>query len=213
MELIMKFRSFLFLCILILALSGCSFLEATGEAVGVVGKAGWTATKTVGSAVYAGTSMAGQTANQTNKTLSRDTGKAKVSTVSMDGKRVIVPLEREGKSFYVRLKLNNSASARFLLDTGASAMQISGAMAKKLRLKAHRAQTVPVVLASGSYVRGHVVDIKEVAVGLAKVNNVKAIVLDQDNMGSKDGLLGMSFLENFIFSIDTQKGQLILERR
>jgi clan AA aspartic protease (TIGR02281 family) len=131
----------------------------------------------------------------------------------MDGNRIVVPLEREGKSFFVRLKLNNTASARFLLDTGASAMQVSRAMAKKLKLGKLRAQTVPVMLASGGYVRGHLVEIKEVAIGPAKVNHVKAIVLDQDNMGLNDGLLGMSFLENFIFSIDTEKGQLILEKR
>jgi clan AA aspartic protease (TIGR02281 family) len=207
----MSFRNSLYFSILLL--SGCSFLEATGEAVGVVGKAGWAATKTVGGAVYTGTSMAGQTANQTNKTMSRDTGKRKVATVSMDGKRVVVPLEREGKSFYVRLKLNNTASARFMLDTGASAMQVSRAMAKKLNLKAHRAETVPVKLASGGFVRGYIVDINEVAIGPATVHHVKAIVLGQDNMGVTDGLLGMSFLENFIFSIDTQKGQLILEKR
>ena len=205
-------RHFLII-IFILGFAGCSFLEATGEAVGVVGKAGWTATKTVGSAVYTGTSMAGQTANQTNKTMLRDPGKTKVSTVSMEGKRIVVPLERDGKSFFVRLKLNNTVSARFMLDTGASAMQVSRAMARKLKLKAQRGQTVPVMLASGGYVRGHVVEINDVAIGPARVHNVKAIVLDQDNMGLNDGLLGMSFLENFIFSIDTKKGQLILEKR
>ena len=209
----MIFLRYFFSIVFILCFAGCSFLEATGEAVGVVGRAGWTATKTVGGAVYTGTSMAGQTANQTNKTMMRDPGKPKASTVSMDGSRIVVPLERDGKSFYVRLKLNNTASARFMLDTGASAMQVSRAMAKKLKLGRLRAQTVPVMLASGGYVRGHLVDIKEVAIGPAKVNNVKAIVLDKDNMGLNDGLLGMSFLENFIFSIDTQKGQLILEKR
>jgi clan AA aspartic protease (TIGR02281 family) len=209
----MIFSRYFLIIIFVLSFAGCSFLEATGEAVGVVGKAGWTATKTVGGAVYTGTSMAGQTANQTNKTMMRDSGKAKVSTVSMDGNRIVVPLERDGKSFFVRLKLNNTASARFMLDTGASAMQVSRAMAKKLKLGTQRAMTVPVMLASGGYVRGHLVDIKEVAIGSAKVHNVKAIVLDQDNMGLNDGLLGMSFLENFIFSIDTQKGQLILEKR
>ena len=196
-----------------LSCSGCSFFEATGEAVGVVGKAGWAATKTVGSAVYTGTSMAGQTANQTNRTLMRDTGKPRTSTVSMPGRRTVVPLERDGKSYFVRLKLNNAVSGRFMLDTGASAMQVSGAMARKLKLQARRAQTVPVKLASGGYVRGHLVDIHEVAIGPAKVLHVTAIVLDRDNMGMSDGLLGMSFLENFIFSIDTKKGELILEKR
>jgi len=206
----MKFQN---LCIFILLFSGCSFLEATGEAVGVVGKAGWTAGKAVGGAVYTGTSMAGQTANQTNKTLVRDTTKAKDPTVTMDGKRIVVPLERDGKSFFVRLKLNGTVSGRFMLDTGASAVQVSRAMSRKLKLRAQRGQTVPVMLASGSYVRGRIVDIKEVAIGPATVHNVKAIVLDRDNIGLKDGLLGMSFLENFIFSIDTEKGQLILEKR
>jgi len=208
----MLFR-YLFIIFLIIGLAGCALLEATGEAVGVIGKAGWTAAKAVGGAGYTGSSMAGQTANQTNKTMTRDSGKVNVSTVSMDGRRTIVPLERDGKSFFVRLKLNNKASARFMLDTGASAVQVSRAMARKLKLKAQRGQAIPVQLASGGYVRGHVVDINEVAIGPAKVHNVKAIVLDRDNLGVNDGLLGMSFLENFIFSIDTQKGQLILEKR
>jgi len=56
------------------------------------------------------------------------------------------------------------------------------------------------------------VDIHEVALGAARVHDVKAIVLERDSLGVADGLLGMSFLENFIFSIDTQKGELILER-
>ena len=203
----------LFLGVLIFSLAGCSFLEATGEAVGVVGKAGWTATKAVGGAVYTGTSMAGQTANQTNRTLVRDQGKTVPLTVSMEGERIVVPLEREGKGFYVRLKLDNKVPARFMLDTGASAVQVSRAMARKLGLKLYRARTVPVMLAGGRYVRGRVVDLQEVALGPARVRHVKAIVLEQDSLGVADGLLGMSFLENFIFSIDTEKEQLILEKR
>ncbi len=201
------------LLFLILAFSGCTVLEATGEAVGVVGKAGWTATKAVGGVVYSGTSMAGQTANQTNKTLTRGAPSSHPATVSMEAGRTVVPLEREGKSFFVRLKLNNKVWARFLLDTGASAMQISRAMARKLKLKDLKGQSVPVMLAGGSYVRGKIVEIPEVTIGSAKVHNVKAIVLEQDNLELRDGLLGMSFLENFVFSIDTQKGELILEKR
>ncbi|MBF0330595.1 MAG: clan AA aspartic protease [Candidatus Omnitrophica bacterium] len=206
------FQGVLILSLMISA-SGCAVLEATGEAVGVVGKAAWAGTKAVGGIVYTGASMGGQTANQTNKTLIRNSSGVAVSTTSMSRDRVVVPLEREGKSFFVRLKLNNKVSARFLLDTGASAVQISRAMATKLKLKAEKARTVPVMLAGGGYVRGRVVDISEVAIGEAKVRNVKAIVLDQDNLSVGDGLLGMSFLENFVFSMDTKKGELILERR
>ncbi len=192
---------------------GCTLLEAGGEAVGVVGKAGWTAAKAVGGVVYTGTSMAGQTANQTNKNLSRESPRHKTSRVTLSGGRLVVPLEREGTSFYVRVTFNGKVPARLLLDTGASAMQVSRAMSKKLKLKTSGAQVVPVMLAGGGYVRGRAVDISEVAVGEAKVHNVKAIVLDQDNLKLADGLLGMTFLENFIFSMDTKKGELILEKR
>ncbi len=203
----------IFIFLLIPFVAGCTVLEATGEAVGVVGKAAWVGAKAVGHVVYTGTSMGGQTLNQTNKTIVRSPSGAGASTISMNKDRIVVPLERDGKSFYVRLKLNNKMSARFLLDTGASAVQISGAMSKKLRLRVERAKTVPVMLAGGGYVRGHIVDIAEVAIGEARVKNVKAIVLEQDNQGVGDGLLGMSFLENFIFSMDTKKGELVLERR
>ncbi|MFH0754744.1 MAG: retropepsin-like aspartic protease [Candidatus Omnitrophota bacterium] len=202
-------------CVVILcvfAISGCAVIEATGEAAGVVGKAAWEGSRAVGGLVYAGTSMGGQTANQANKTILRNSGIGP-ATISMNKDKTVVPLEREGKSFFVRLKLNNKMSARFLLDTGASAMQISRAMLKKLRLKEDPAKTVPIMLAGGGYVRGHLVEINEVTIGGAKVRHVKAIVLTQDNLGVTDGLLGMSFLENFIFSIDTKKGELVLEKR
>ena len=208
----MRSVSGILLLLCVLGVCGCAVMEATGEAAGVVGKAAWEGTKAVGSLVYTGTSMGGQTANQANKTLIRSSG-ISASTISMNKDRVVVPLEREGKSFFVRLKLNSNMSGRFLLDTGASALQISRAMLKKLKLKEERAKTVPVMLAGGGYVRGHLVEINEVAIGEAKVHRVKAIVLDQDNLGVSDGLLGMSFLENFIFSIDTKKGELILEKR
>ncbi len=209
----MRAGCFLLLWGLVASCYGCTFLEAGGEAVGVVGKAGWTAAKAVGGAVYTGTSMAGQTAHQTNKNLMREAPRHKASSVTMADGRLAVPLEREGTSYYVRVMLNGKVPARLLLDTGASAMQVSRAMSRKLRLKSSGARMVPVMLAGGGYVRGRVVEIAEVAVGAAKVHHVRAIVLDHDDLKLADGLLGMSFLENFVFSMDTQKGELVLEKR
>lgn len=194
---------------------GCSFLEATGEAVGVVGKVGWTAAKTAGSAVYTGTSMAGQTANQANKTISRpsesssDKKKINVSGV----RRSVVPLIREQKSFFVRVKLNDKLWGKFLLDTGASALQISGKMARQLKVDFSSARTVPVTLAGGVLVKGKMVTLKSVQIGGVELTNVQAIVLEKDNMDLRDGLLGMSVLEHFVFKIDTQNAELILEER
>jgi len=46
--------------------------------------------------------------------------------------------------------------------------------------------------------------------GRARVTNVRAVVLDKEQ---GMGLLGMSFLNNFVFKVDTEKSELVLERR
>ena len=200
-------------CFLLSALNGCTFLDATGDAVGVVGKVGWEAGKAVGSAVYTGTSMAGQTANQANKTMSRESPRSDRPVKARLSGRTVIPLIKEGKSFYVRVKLNDKLWGRFLVDTGASAMQISTAMAKKLKVRPERGQTIPVSLAGGAMVAGHLVVLQKVQLGDATVENVRAIVLDGDSQGMRDGLLGMSFLENFVFQIDVKRGELVLQKR
>ncbi len=208
-----KILGFLWVVLLLAAgVSGCAVLEATGEAVGVVGKAGWAAVKTVGGAAYAGTSMAGQTANQTNKSLAEGSSRRN-SNVSVTGDRAVVPLEQEGKSYYVRLKINGKVSGRFLLDTGASAVQISRALAKRIKVDKKNSQAIPVTLAGGAIVAGRLVTLDEVSLGGMTAHRVKAIVLDYEQKQSSDGLLGMSFLENFIFQIDTRKGELLLKKR
>ena len=200
------------LFLLPVVLCGCAVLDATGEAAGVVGKTGWAAIKAVGSVAYAGTSMAGQTANQTNKTLTRPSGRLDEG-ISVSGSRSVIPMEQEGKSYFVRAKINGKVSGRFLFDTGASAVQISKTMAKRLGLEKKKSQAIPVTLAGGAVVAGRMVVIDDIQMGSMIARNVKAIILDYEHNPSSDGLLGMSFLENFIFQIDTQKSRLILEKR
>jgi Predicted aspartyl protease len=207
---------FLFLspCLLLSALCGCAVIEVSGEAVGVLGKAAWAGTKAVGGMVSTGASMAGQTAQQTNETMTRPSQSvSKQARGTLASGQTRVPLIREGKSYFVRVKLNDKVWGRFLLDTGASAMQISGAMARKLKVKPERGKVIPVTLAGGAMVAGRPVVLKKVQVGEAAVENVVAIVLEGDQQGLRDGLLGMSFLENFVFQMDTVRSELILERR
>ncbi len=199
--------------LLLLCVSGCTILEATGEAVGVVGKAAWAGTKAVGGIVYTGTSMAGQTANQTNKTLTRPATRRERDRVTVSGDRSVIPLEKEGKSYFVRARINDQVTARFLLDTGASALQISKSLAKRLKVGRHSGQAIPVTLAGGAMVTGRMIELEQVSLGDMTARGVKAIILDYEKNQSTDGLLGMSFLENFVFQIDTQRQQLILERR
>ena len=70
-----------------------------------------------------------------------------------------------------------------------------------------------VTLAGGGMVAGRMVSLDTLELGDITARDVKAIILDYENDQSSDGLLGMSFLENFKFSIDTKKDELILEKR
>lgn len=209
----MTWFSVVFLCLgVVLPCSGCSLLEATGEAVGVIGKVVWAGTKAVGSVAYTGTSMAGQAANQANKTFVRPS-RHRDDGVTVSGQRTVVPLQKEGKSYYVRVKIDQKIWGRFLLDTGASALQISKSMFRKLNLGRKDSVAIPVTLAGGAVVAGRMVTLDEVKLGEISARHVKSIVLDYEKGQSADGLLGMSFLENFVFQIDTERQQLILERR
>lgn len=195
----------------VVCLSGCTILEATGEAVGVVGKAAWAGTKAVGSVVYTGTQMAGQTANQTNKTLTRSTPRK--DKVTVEGERAVINLQKEGKSYFVRAKINDEVWGRFMLDTGASAVQVSKKMALRLHLDKKKSQAIPVTLAGGKQVAGRLITLHSLELGEITAKDVKAIILDYESAQSSDGLLGMSFLENFNFTIDTEKNELILEKK
>lgn len=201
----MMFKEAFYIC-LMLMLSGCAVLEGAGDIASIVGKTGWGIVKGTGWVISSGVKMV------TNDT-QEDQGKPVVSKVRFIGKKAIIPMKKEGLSYFVDVKLENKTQAVFLLDTGASVVQISKAMAKKLNVKTVQGLTIPVQLAGGHMVPGRPVILKKVSVGGVVVENVKAVVLETDQLTLKEGLLGMSFLEHFIFSIDTQKNQLILEKR
>jgi clan AA aspartic protease (TIGR02281 family) len=194
------------------ALLGCAFLEATGTAVGVVGKVAWEGTKAVTNVVWTGSQAAGQTASQANNTLTRPSASRDKAAI-VEGERAVVYLQKEGKSYFVRARLNGTVWGRFLLDTGASAVQISKKMASRLHINYKKSQAIPVTLAGGGMVMGRMVVLEEVHLGEVAVRNVKAIILDYENDQTADGLLGMSFLENFVFQIDAKNNELILNKR
>ncbi len=186
-------------------LSGCSAVSTAGNAVGTVGRVGWTAAKVTGKAAY-------HTGNVAYKT-GQFTSKAVRSAVYMKQGKQLIPLRKQGDSLYVDVKLNGKASARLLLDTGASVTQISHRLAKKLRIKKNQGVPLEVRIANGQMVRGRKVRLKEIRVRSVRVTDVTAIVLDQEVASDTDGLLGMSFLKHFSFEVDAEKGELLLQQK
>ncbi len=186
--------------------AGCGPLRATGQAIKGAGKVGWGAAKLTGKAAV----FTGKTAIQTG----RVAGRGMRTAIYIARGKQVVPLHRRGQGFYVDVILNGKARGRFLVDTGASKMQISRRMARRLKIDWRRARPVTVTLAGGAVTKGYVVRLKKVRLGpRVKVRNIEAIVLDQDNMDLRDGLLGMSFLKHFLFKVDVNGARLILERR
>jgi clan AA aspartic protease (TIGR02281 family) len=186
-------------------LSGCSVVKVTGAVVGATGKVVYTTAKATGKVVGATARVVGKTAVVT--------GKGVRTVVNMATGKHLVKLTRRGNSLTANVLLNRKVREDLIVDTGASDTVISASLAKKLGIPLNKARNVLCQVADGSTVSGKQVNIKEVRVGGAKVYNVQAVVLDSARVGDSPGLLGMSFLNNFVFKIDTEKDLLVLQRR
>ncbi len=186
-------------------LSGCTVVKASGAIVGAAGKVVYTTAKVTGKVVGATTKVVGKTAVVT--------GKGARTVVNMATGKHTVKLTRRGNSLATNVLLNRKVNTEFIVDTGATDTVISTNLAKKLGISLNKGQNVLCKVADGRAVSGKQVNIREVRVGGAKVYNVRAVVLDSGEMGNSPGLLGMSFLKNFVFKIDTEKELLVLQKR
>lgn len=176
--------------------SACSVVELAGDVVVLTGKVAVTAVKTTGAVVVATGKIAGAAVG---------------ATVRYFKGKETVKLEREGDSYIVRAKINGKKKARLILDTGATSVQISPKLAKKLGIKVSKGEQVMVTLADGSSIAARLIVLDEVRLDDVRVNDVQALVIEGSYEQDTDGLLGMSFLNNFIFQIDPDKNLLILE--
>ncbi len=185
----------------LLGLTSCRVIGVAGDTVEFTGKVASTAIRTTGTAVV------------TTAKVAQTTGRIGHATVLFFAGNRKVKLEREGGSYYVRARINRKQTARLLVDTGATSVQISQRLARRLGINIYEGEAVKCTLADGSRVNGHIVTLKEVNLGGVRAKGVDAVVLDSGGDRDFDGLLGMSFLENFQFRIDTREDLLILRHR
>ena len=189
----------------LMLLNGCTVVKATGAVVGTAGKVVYTTAKVTGKVV-------GTTAKVIGKTVVV-TGKGVKTVVNMATGRHVVKLTKHGNSLTTSVLLNRKVREDLIVDTGATDTVISSSLAKKIGISAAKGKNVLCQVADGRTVNGKQINIKEVRVGGAKVYNVQAIVLDSGEIGNSPGLLGMSFLNNFVFKVDTEKETLVLQKR
>ncbi len=193
--------TFLRILIAVNFMCSCSVFRYTGEAIDFTGKVARTTINTTGTVLMA-----------TGKVIQTSVGMGRATVRYFSGQKTI-KLERHGNSYYVRVIINKHYKARLLLDTGASSVQISSGLAGTMGIGPSSGKTVDCVLADGSVITAKLVTLNRLEVGTVSVNNVSAVILANNSTADSDGLLGMSFLNNFDFQIDTKNDLLILQYR
>lgn len=118
-----------------------------------------------------------------------------------------IPLRRAGNAMLVEAVVDRTRQAHLLLDTGAEFTVLSTAVARSLALNLKDAAVVPLRSASGEFF-APMMKVQSITVGDAAVHDVEVII--HDATPGLDGLLGMSFLDNFLVTISASDHKLIL---
>jgi aspartyl protease family protein len=127
------------------------------------------------------------------------------------GSGVKVPFDRSEEVILVNGVVNGTHSARFVLDTGASSVVLSRALADKLGVAPPSLATRVHVQTAGGVVDAYPARLDALDVEGARVHDLPVLVCD--TMGQDvDGLLGISFLSRFNVGIDHNAGVVMFNR-
>ena len=140
---------------------------------------------------------------------------AQTPDAKQDASRVItVPIKTYGGALVVTVRLNRQREAQLILDTGATMTVLSTDVALDLGLIASTETQLTTVNTAGGPVQVNVTRIPSIQTGEALVHDVAVAIHDlPDGPTGIDGLLGMSFLHNFLVTLDTDQQQLHLKPR
>jgi clan AA aspartic protease (TIGR02281 family) len=124
---------------------------------------------------------------------------------------ISVPLERLGSLFVVTIQVNETRSARLILDTGASHTILSHAIARDLGLFSLRPVASVTMHTVGGSVQADMVRVDSIRIAGAEVRNSLAAIHDlPDAPPDIEGLLGLSVLRQFEVTLDTARSRLHL---
>ena len=206
-------------CIALLLLLGCA-LPAGAASVALIGVIGDKAAVIAVDGGEPKTIRVGQTWNGI-KVLAVERTRA---TVEMDGKQSVLQLGQhhrsaptqdtrqsavlsaDGRGHFFTDATVNDQQMRFVVDTGASVVVLSGADASRLGLDYRKGRRAALQTANGA-TAGYFVKLDRMRVGSIELSSVDAVVLEE-GLGSF-GLLGMSFLNRVEMRRDGEKMELI----
>jgi hypothetical protein len=118
----------------------------------------------------------------------------------------------------VPVTLNESQSATFLLDTGASTTVVTADLARRLGISSGSgAVRARARIASGQEVEVALVRIGSLRVGTARIEGMPVAIYELASLGNTaslpvaiDGFLGMDFVGRFLMTVDPRAGTLTL---
>lgn len=126
--------------------------------------------------------------------------------------RGAVDLRKEGNVLMIDVRINGKPIRSMILDTGASSVSLPHSFAKDLGIEVTETDpTIQLQMADGKIVEAKQVTLESVQVGEFIINDVEAFVLPE-NLHAAPPLLGNTFLGNFTFEVDPERGKLILSR-
>jgi clan AA aspartic protease (TIGR02281 family) len=124
-----------------------------------------------------------------------------------------IPLRRQGNSHWVTVTLNGRTPKEFVFDTGADSVVLPSKMAAEIGLRpGPSTQPIRVTVADGRTIDAYQMTIPSVSIREFEVKDVHCVVLPA-SMENAAPLLGGSFLNHFIYRVDTGSSQLVLHRR
>ena len=143
----------------------------------------------------------------------RETPRTQAPTNPVSPDKASIPFQKKGQVVIVEAVVNQKATGKFIVDTGASYTMISQATAKELEIDLERKlPTMPFHTANG-VIHAPLVTLSSVEVGGMQLQDLTAAVHDVFPDGSISGLLGLNFLSHFRLDIDTKNQVLHLEKK
>lgn len=123
-----------------------------------------------------------------------------------EGRVHTIRVQKTGSTMRVNVRLNDSVTAPFYVDTGASDVVLPEWVAKELGLELEGARTAFYGTANGT-IQQTLVTLDSVALGTARAERVPASI----SKTMSTGLLGLSFFNHFRYRVDPVAGKITLQ--
>ncbi len=119
-----------------------------------------------------------------------------------------ISLRRDGNTFYASVVINGKHTTEMIVDSGASVISLPYELAVSMNLKPEPSdKKIVLEIADGSRISGVLKKIATVRVGTFELKDVECAVLGPEAINATP-LLGMSFLGEFQFQLDSAESTL-----